>query len=385
MSPAPVIRPWITVTGWSFFLMSLLIVPPTALAAESARFRQPPLGQFGGEIAVNAPSRTGFFGTVSVAYGELDDIVGPGGDQYTQGGQTIPLPTSALTGGAIPDGTYSAQVGDSAVDFYQEITRVNLILGYQSDISIGKGRLAFGLVQPFVKGRRHVSLSDPEIDFSPETPQAIQDAVMPQLQQQVDAQIAAMLERQNQHFSGPGDTQLSMAWVRHTEKLKVVAGLGLILPTGEYETDRGPNPGQGDFYTFRPTLAFSYSLDAPGTGSVLSSGVTFAGRVSYGYNTENKDTDYQSGEFIFTELAAAKVTGNWAFGANVVSLQQISDDREAGRTVHGNRYRNYAAGPFVAYKFPGRKLGLNLNYNRNFGAENAITGGGFLLRLIKVW
>ncbi|MFT0138051.1 transporter [Alcanivoracaceae bacterium MT1] len=365
--------------------VALLAPAATTLAAESFRFRQAPIGLFGGEIAVNAKPRAGFFGTVTVNYAELDDIAGPDGGQYYQGAQTIPVPTATLTGGAVPDGTYRAFISDSAINFYQELTRVNLVLGYQSNIEIAGGRLAFGLLQPFVKGRRHVSASDPQITFSEGTPQNIQDAVTPKIREQVEARMKSMLDRQNQHFSGPGDTNLSMAWVRKSKRLKLVTGLSVVLPTGEYETDRAPNPGQGDFYTVKPTMAFTYSLAEPGTGSALSSGVTFAGRLTYGYNTENKDTNYQSGQFVFAELAAAKVTGNWAFGANVMTLRQVTDDRDDGQTVSGNRYRNYAAGPFIAYKFPGRKFGLNLNYSRNFSAENAITGEGYMLRLIKVW
>ena len=36
-------------------------------------------------------------------------------------------------------------------------------------------------------------------------------------------------------------------------------GVSLFLPTGNYDKNRGPNPGFGNFYTLRPGIALSYA------------------------------------------------------------------------------------------------------------------------------
>jgi hypothetical protein len=110
-----------------------------------------------------------------------------------------------------------------------------------------------------------------------------------------------------------------------------------------------------------------------------------AGRVSYGINTRNKDTDYKSGNFIYAEGGIVKVDGNWAYGLNVFSTQQISDDTGTGVPVGGNRYKTNGFGPFISFKIPGKDAGVNLQYSDNFGGRNAIVAKSLQLRLVKAW
>jgi hypothetical protein len=182
-----------------------------------------------------------------------------------------------------------------------------------------------------------------------------------------------------------GDTELSLVWVHHHDRLKVVAGASLFVPTGDYDKTRGPNPGFGNFYTLRPGVAVTYSLNPKHTDEAWDAGVTVAGRVSYGINTKNKDTEYRSGNFVYLEAGITKVMGNWAIGSNVLSVQQTSDDTGTGVPVGTGRYRNYGVGPFLSYKLPGEDAGFNLHYSENFGSRNALVAKTLQLRFIKAW
>jgi hypothetical protein len=198
---------------------------------------------------------------------------------------------------------------------------------------------------------------------------------------------------QNGDVSGVGDTELSAVWIRHQDRLKVAAGVSLFLPTGVYDKDRGPNPGFGNFYTLRPGVAVTYNLNPNHKDASWDAGVTVAGRISYGINSTNKETDYRSGNFIYTEVGVVKVAGNWAFGANLLSTQQVTDDTSpvVGTSCLGSvdaagcRYKTYGVGPFVAYKLPGKDAGFNLQYNENFGGSNAVVVKSWQLRFVKAW
>ncbi len=178
---------------------------------------------------------------------------------------------------------------------------------------------------------------------------------------------------------------MSAVWIRHQDRLKVAAGVSLFVPTGAYDKSRGPNPGFGNFYTLRPGVAVTYSLNPNHQAGAWDSGVTVAGRLSYGINTRNKDTDYRSGNFVYLEGGVIKVSGHWAFGANLLAIQQVTDDTGSGATLGANRYRNHGGGPFLSYKIPGQDAGFNLHVTRNFGSRSALVAETVQLRFIKAW
>jgi hypothetical protein len=201
----------------------------------------------------------------------------------------------------------------------------------------------------------------------------------------VQAGVAAVAASHNKEVSGFGDTELSMVWIKHKDRLKVAAGVSLFVPTGVYDKTRGPNPGFGSFYTLRPGIALTYSLNADHAASTWDSGVTVAGRLSYGINSTNTETDYRSGNFLYGEVAAMKVMGNWAFGSNLLVTQQVTDDSGVGAPADGNRYHTFGIGPFLSYKIPGKDAGFNLQYSDNFGARNALVVKSLQLRFVKAW
>ena len=373
------------------FCVALLITGLSASAGEGSKLRQSPVGAFGGEIAAPADN-PGLFGTAILSYANIYNVTDANGNSISLAAKTVPLPTGTPTGGAVANGTFSLSVPAGTIEFDQKQTQLNLVGGYLSESLYGEGRIAFAINVPLIRQSRTFIAVQPAGTVTP-TPAAALPAplrgaiaaVGNAVNAQVQAGVAAVAASHNKEVSGFGDTELSMVWVRHQDRLKVAAGVSLFVPTGVYDKTRGPNPGFGSFYTLRPGIALTYSLNADHAASTWDSGVTVAGRLSYGINSTNTETDYRSGNFLYGEVAAMKVMGNWAFGSNLLVTQQVTDDSGVGAPADGNRYHTFGIGPFLSYKIPGKDAGFNLQYSDNFGARNALVVKSLQLRFVRAW
>ena len=378
--------------------LALIALGVNASAAESSKLRQAPVGVFGGEIAAPADN-PGLFGTASLTYLNIYKVADGNGNPTTLPGPSQPLPTGTPTRGDVPNGTYAFTVPNISFDFDQKQTQLNLMGGYLTEDLYGDGRLAFAINVPLIKQSRSFVAAP---TAGAVTPTAVGSYVTvingvgvnvgEIVNAQVRAAVALESAKQNAEVSGIGDTELSMVWVRHQDRLKVAAGVSLFVPTGVYDKNRGPNPGFGNFYTLRPGVAVTYALNPTHTDAAWDAGVTVAGRLSYGINTTNKETEYRSGNFIYGELGVIKVMGDWAFGSNLLAIQQVTDDSGSGApadgarlATNGGRYRSYGIGPFLSYKLPGKDAGFNLQYSDTFGERNAIAVKSLQVRFVKAW
>ncbi len=371
--------------------VALLITGLSASAGEGSKLRQSPVGAFGGEIAAPADN-PGLFGTASVSYADIYKVTDANGDNISLSAKTLPLPTGTPTGGAVANGTFSLSVPAGIIDFDQKQTQLNLVGGYLTESLFSGGRIAFAINVPLIRQSRTFIAVQPAGTVTPTPPAALPAplrgaiaAVGAAVNAQVQAGVAAVAATHNAEVSGFGDTELSMVWIKHQDRLKIAAGVSLFVPTGVYDKTRGPNPGFGSFYTLRPGIALTYSLNPDHGATAWDAGVTLAGRLSYGINSTNTETDYRSGNFLYGEVAAVKVTGNWAFGTNLLVTQQVTDDSGVGAPADGNRYHTYGIGPFLSYKMPGKDAGFNLQYSDNFGARNALVVRSLSLRFVKAW
>jgi hypothetical protein len=362
----------------------LLACGLNAQAAESYKLRQAPVGAFGGEIAASADN-PGFFGTASLTQLQIYKIADANGNNVAPAA-IAPIQLNP----ALP---YKVTFPTGSLAFNQDQTQLNLVGGYLTEGKYGDGHVAFAINVPFIQQKRTFVVTQPAGTLTPAaTTPPLSAAIVGQLNAGaaqanalVQAKVLAAGANQNLETSGVGDTELSTVWIRHVDRLKVAAGVSLFVPTGSYDKNRGPNPGFGNFYTLRPGVAVTYNLNPKHSDESWDSGVTIAGRVSYGLNTRNKDTDYKSGNFIYSEGGIVKVRGDWAYGVNVFAIQQISDDTGSGATLGGNRYKTNGVGPFVSFKLPGKDAGFNLQYSDNFGGRNAIVAKSLQLRFVKAW
>jgi hypothetical protein len=352
-----------------------------ATAVEGFKLRQSPIGAFGGEMAAGVDN-PGLFGTASLTHVDISKVVDGNGNGITLPAQTVPLA-----------GAFRLNVAPGSIDFHQSQTQLNLVGGYLTESLYANGRLAFAVNVPVITMGRSFMGMQPLGTVSPIPVPGPIAAGAVVANNTVQARVAASSATQNVGVTGFGDTELSAVWVRHQDRLKVAAGVSLFVPTGAYDKNRGPNPGSGNFYTVRPGVAVTYALNPNSSGSTWDAGVTLAGRLSYGVNSTNKDTDYRSGKFVYAEVGAVKVSGNWAFGTNLLAIQQVSNDTSPliGSTCLGTvdaagcRYKTYGVGPFVSYKLPGKDAGFNLQYSQNFGGRNALVAKSLQLRFVKAW
>lgn len=386
MTPAALSQPAFARPIKTLIALALAAIGLQARAGEGYKLRQSPVGVFGGEMAAGADN-PGFFGTAALSRVRINKVVDENGNNTKP-----PALASIKLNPALP---YAVTFPVGSLDFHQDQTQLNLVGGYLTQTTYADGRLAFVANLPLIQQSRSFTVTQPLGTAMP-TPAAppLQPAQLAainggalQANNAVQAGVAAKNAAASVGVSGLGDAELSMVWIRHQDRLKVAAGVSLFVPTGTYDlardTAKGPNPGFGNFYTLRPGVAVTYSLNPRQTTSDWDAGVTVGGRLSFGMNSVNKDTQYRSGNFVYAEAGIVKVMGNWALGLNLSGTQQVSDDSGPG-TVLG-RYQNYGAGPFLSYKLPGQDAGFNLHYSENFGSRNALVTQTLQFRFIKAW
>ncbi len=359
----------------------LLTTSMTLHASENFRTRQSAVGSFGGDIAVTA-DKPGTFGTLSVTTIQIKSVKDGNGEDLRSPTTVANLPSPAPAGARL---NFSST---TPINFQQTQNQINVLAGYLSENSYYGGRVAVAINVPLISLSRTVSMTPPtgSLVLANGTNAGPNVAL-------TNAVVNNFTTVNNHDVTGVGDTELSTVWIRHQGRMKIAAGVSIYLPTGDYDKNRGPNPGFGDFYTIRPGVAVTYALNPDQSSGGWDAGVTLAGRLSYGMNTKNKETNYTSGDFVYVELAAAKVSGNWSYGTNLLTIQQVTSDTGLvssnnclqGVDANGCRFKTNGIGPFVAYKFPNKESGFNLSYNQNFGGVNALVVKAVQARFVKAW
>jgi len=146
--------------------------------------------------------------------------------------------------------------------------------------------------------------------------------------------------------SGLGDVTVYpfiLGWTNGTD-FKYDVRLGVYTPTGSYEKGQLANAGR-NYWTFEPTVSFSWLSTTIGTEVTIFSGFDF--------NTKNEATDYQSGTSFHLDGTVAQhlpVFGGFAgVGAEGFVYEQISADSGSGATLGGFEGHTYGVGPVVSY------------------------------------
>lgn len=171
-----------------------------------------------------------------------------------------------------------------------------------------------------------------------------------------------------------GDIDLQFGWGYAGEKLRVLAGASLVLPTGDY-TPNVPSIGFGNFYTLRPSVQAVY-LPAPE--------IALAGKLTVGLNTRNSDNHLRSGDWAGLELAAGYRTPVGPVGVHAVYVQQYQDD--SNNSFGASRISETNVGAFFTTRapfIPGASL--TLQYMGTVDARNARSGRFLQARILKLF
>jgi hypothetical protein len=164
---------------------------------------------------------------------------------------------------------------------------------------------------------------------------------------------AGTVPRQN-NVSGFGDMAVlpvMLAW--KTGDWQIDAMLPIFAPTGSYQEGRLGNPGL-NYWTFDPVIGAAYSHKASGFNAML--------HVGYAMNTENRDTEYQSGSLLHFEGVIQQIiplgSGLLNLGVEGFYFDQITGDSGAGATLGDFKGRTAGLGPVLGYIQPLGKQSL---------------------------
>jgi hypothetical protein len=125
------------------------------------------------------------------------------------------------------------------------------------------------------------------------------------------------------------------------------AFMTIYAPSGEYEKGRLANPGL-NYWSFDPVIGVSYNNDKNGLNAAANVGITI--------NTENPDTDYQSGSTFHLEGSLQQLLplgpGFAGVGAEAFYLEQVTGDSGSGATFGDFEGRTVGIGPVLTYILP---------------------------------
>lgn len=343
-----------------------------AHAAEGFQLRYNIAGSLGGEM-FSPPDTKGFAMGLAATYIDVNKVTGDDGNVLTKAipGGTVPLPSP------VPSALYPRYAANTAqVDGTGTFKLWNLALGYVTTDSYGGGRFAFGAVVPYGTKTQtfHANATTPALQWSPLVPPSIQSSANAQFGAAYQAGLASQAASETGEVSGLGDVELQAGWLYTAERLRVLAGASLVLPTGKYDSNPGPDIGYGNFYTFRPAVQASY---------LPTDNTAVAVKLTWGINTRNRDNDVRSGNWIGLENALAYKSAIGVFGLHTVFVQQYQSD--SNNPWGTSRYRTVNAGAFFTTKVPGIDAAVTIQYMRTVASHNAKAGDFTQIRIIKVF
>ena len=190
---------------------------------------------------------------------------------------------------------------------------------------------------------------------------------------------AGPVARQNS-VSGFGDmtvVPVMLAW--KTGDWQIDALIPIYAPTGSYQEGRLGNPGL-NYWTFDPMFGVVYSNKKSGFNAML--------HVGYGMNTENPDTDYQSGSLLHFDAAIQQIlpvgSGFLTLGAEGFYFDQVMGDSGAGAVLGDFKGRTAGLGPVLGYIQPLGKqsLAFELKWLPELDTKNRLDGDYIWLKMV---
>jgi hypothetical protein len=160
-----------------------------------------------------------------------------------------------------------------------------------------------------------------------------------------------------------------LAW--HGPRYDAALGVGLYLPTGDFDADEPASPGKG-FWIGMLTAGATFYFDEARTwsASILS---------RYEIHSEQEDTDVTYGNDFHFEWGLGKTVAKiWDIGLAGYCRWQVTDDSGPGTT--DDREEAYAIGPEVSVFVPDWGLGVSLRSLWEF--ENKVNSEGNITTLM---
>lgn len=142
----------------------------------------------------------------------------------------------------------------------------------------------------------------------------------------------------------------------------------VVAPVGDWDEDDLANTGL-NFWTYETDVAINY-LDE-------TTGQDYSVVIGYGYNTENKDTDYKSGDEVHIDFNVNQfLSESWAVGINGFFYRQLSGDSGDGALLGDFKGEASGIGPQVMWmppKYEGN-VAFVAKWVHEYNSENRMDG-----------
>jgi len=149
----------------------------------------------------------------------------------------------------------------------------------------------------------------------------------------------------------------------------VSAGFSVFAPTG-YWSASAPVNTAGNFWTFAPSLGYSY----------LNDGWNTSIHLQYFTNTRNKTSKYRSGNEVLVNVTAMKDLGGFSLGPIAYYRKQLQADSNGG-TMYGGTVAGKAEQLALGLGYAGRVGAANVNVNLTHDVMAKNTLGGTSLHV----
>ena len=357
----------ITFTG---IVATCLLNTAPAAAAEMFQLRYNLTGSLGGEIFAD-PRHSGWLVGTAYTHIDVNRITGDDGKRLTvavPAGQ-VPLPAPAP---AALYPSYAANVAE--VHGQGSLNQINLAIAYTTADDYAGGRMVYGFNIPYAIRKQNFTgiAATPALQFNPLTPQPARQVISSQFNAQYQASLAKQGADQSGEAKDWGDAELQAGWLYATDKLRVLAGLSVVMPTGAYSPAPAPDVGFGNFYTVRPAVQFAY---------LMTPELALAAKATLGFNGRNKDNDLRSGNWGGLEAAIGYKTAIGVFGLHGIHVSQYQSD--TNNPFGDSKLHSTNAGVFFTTKIPVINAAVTLQSVKTTSARNSRSGSYSQIRLIK--
>ena len=180
--------------------------------------------------------------------------------------------------------------------------------------------------------------------------------------------------------TGLGDVVLIPALLYWTSgNLHTAFAQFVVAPTGDYNVDNAINAGLN-----------YWSIDTNFTLTHLNpdTGREFSFNLGHIYNTENDDTDYQTGQELHIDIAFNQyLSDSFAVGVQGFYLKQITGDSGSGALLGNFKAEAAGIGPVLlwARKFGDQDVSFIAKWLHEFDAENRLEGDHLMFSFALDW
>ena len=153
----------------------------------------------------------------------------------------------------------------------------------------------------------------------------------------------------------------------------------IVTPTGDYDIDDPVNVSL-NYWSFDTNIAMTYLNP--------ESGQDYSLNVGYIYNTENDDTDYQTGQEIHFDAAMNQFfSENFAVGIHSFYLKQITGDSGSGALLGDFKAEALGVGPAVFWstRIWGRDVSFIAKWLHEIHAKNRLEGDHIMASFAMDW